>query len=135
LLILHSRREHFFFSQRDAVDKGLHRSFPVAPSALIRSFFIVQLNPRAQMALKFFECFVDLFTKRDSVELIEHRLVKALTDPSGLGTLGLGPGVAPSPDRSALSIRQSHALPSTAGHQDKFLRHESTERTMSLFSR
>ena len=59
----------------------------------MRSFFIVQLNPRVQIALKFFECFVDLFTKRDSVELIEHRLVKTLTDPIGLGTLGLGPGV------------------------------------------
>ena len=59
----------------------------------MRSFFIVQLNPRVQIALKFLECFVDLFTKRDSVELIEHRLVKALTDPIGLGTLGLGTGV------------------------------------------
>ena len=70
----------------------------------MRSFFIVQLNPGVQIALKFFECFVDLFTKCDSVELIEHRLVKALTDPIGLGTFGLGPGVVDIFDRQVQLI-------------------------------
>ena len=57
------------------------------------SFFIVPLEPCLQIGLEFFECFVYLLTKRYSVELIEHRLVKALTDPISLGTLGLGAGV------------------------------------------
>ena len=57
------------------------------------SFFIVLLEPCLQITLEFFECFVDLLAKRYPLELIEHRLVKALTNPMSLGTLGLGPGV------------------------------------------
>ena len=122
------RPRSFFFSQRDAVDKRLHRSFAVTPPALMGSFFIVPPEPCLQITLEFFECFVDLLAKRYPVELIEHRLVKALTTPISLGTLGLGPGVVDifhrqghsyhgrrshstaSPDRSALSIMRSHAL-------------------------
>ena len=52
------------------------------------SFFIVQLEPCIQITLEFVECFVDLFAKRYTVELIEYRLVKSFTDPIGLGAFG-----------------------------------------------
>ena len=57
------------------------------------SFFIVPLEPCLQISLEFFECFVYLLAERYPVELIEHRLVKALTDPISLGILGFGAGV------------------------------------------
>jgi hypothetical protein len=53
---------------------------------------VVQLQPRVEIGPKFIKCLIDLFAKRYPIELIEQRLVKTLTNPIGLETLGLGPG-------------------------------------------
>ena len=51
---------------------------------------IVQFQPAVQVDLELIERSVDLLSKCDSIEFIEHGLVKTFTDTVGLGTLGLG---------------------------------------------
>lgn len=51
---------------------------------------VVLSDPSIQIALQVFNRRVDPLAKHHAVELIEHRLVKALDDAVGLRTPGLG---------------------------------------------
>ena len=56
----------------------------------MRSLFVVELEPLIQIGLQLFDRFVELLSKRHPVKLIEHGLMKPLTDPIGLRTLCFG---------------------------------------------
>ena len=54
------------------------------------SLFVVKLYPLVQVRLQLVDRLIEFLPKGYPVELIEHRLVKPLTDPVGLRTLCLG---------------------------------------------
>ena len=54
------------------------------------SLFVVLFQPLIEIGLQLFDRFVELLSKRHPVKLIEHGLMKPLTDPIGLRTLSLG---------------------------------------------
>ena len=56
---------------------------------MVGSFFVVFLQPHIEVDLQFLQSVVELLAKRDTVELIEYRLVKPLVDPIDLRTPGL----------------------------------------------
>ena len=51
---------------------------------------IVLAHPSIEIGLQLIDRMIHLFAERDTVKLIEHRLVEALADPIGLRALGLG---------------------------------------------
>ena len=54
------------------------------------SLFVLLFQPLVEICLQLFDRFVELLTKRHSIKFIEKGLMKPLTDPVGLRTLGLG---------------------------------------------
>ena len=53
------------------------------------TFLIMVLQPSIQICLQVVKIIIDLSVKSHSVELIQHRLVKSLTDTVALWTSGL----------------------------------------------
>ena len=56
----------------------------------MRTLLIVLANPQIKIGLQFIDRTIHLFAEGDTVELVEHRSVEALTDAVGLRALGLG---------------------------------------------
>ena len=54
------------------------------------SLFVVLFEPLIEIGLQLVDGLVKLLSKRHSVKLIEHGLMKSLADPIGLRTFGLG---------------------------------------------
>ena len=59
----------------------------------MRPLFIVLADPQIEIGLQFVDRTIHLLAERDTIELVEHRLVKALADSVGLRALGLSPRV------------------------------------------
>ena len=51
------------------------------------SLFVVLFQPLIEIGLQLFDRFVELLSKRHPVKLIEHRLLKPLTDAISLEAL------------------------------------------------
>ena len=51
---------------------------------------IVLADPQIEIGLQLVDRTIHLFSERDTVELVEHGLVEALTDAIGLRALGFG---------------------------------------------
>jgi len=73
--------------------KRLYRCFPIAPSSVVGSLFIVLPQPDLQIRLQPLQTLVKVLAKCHPVELVQNRFVEPLADPVGLRTFGLGPGV------------------------------------------
>lgn len=68
----------------------------LAPSSLMRTRFVVLLDPGVEIDLQFIDCPVDFLSERNPIELIEYGSVEAL---AGLRALGLGARVIDVLDR------------------------------------
>jgi hypothetical protein len=53
----------------------------LATLALVRAVIIVMSEPHVKILLELLDRPIDLLPERDSVELVEDRLVERLTDP------------------------------------------------------
>ena len=65
----------------------------VAVTTAVWTFSVVALDPLIQIGLQLFDRCIDLFAKRDLVELFQNRLVESLTDAVGLRALRFTLGV------------------------------------------
>ena len=81
--------DHFLLRHRQRVQEGLHRGFAEAPSSLMWPRLVIFLDPRIQIGLEFVDRTIHLFSKRDTVELIQHGLWKRSQMPLVCGLLVL----------------------------------------------
>ena len=68
----------------------------VLPSSVtprMRPCAVVAIDPLIQVSLQLLNTAVNLFTKRNLIELLSNRAMKPLTDPVGLRRLHLSPSV------------------------------------------
>jgi hypothetical protein len=75
-----SGSDHFFPRNRDGVKESLQRRFAKAPAPLMWPIFIVACDPLIEVTLQFRDRGIEFFTEGDTVELVEHCLMEALTD-------------------------------------------------------
>src|SRR5262249_32605933 len=79
--------------------EGLHWRFAKAPASLMWPLLIEVADPQIEIGLQLVERTIHLFAECDTIELIEHGLVEALTDAVGLRALGLSARVIDVLDR------------------------------------
>ena len=72
----------------------MHWRFAKAPASVMWPLLIEVADPQIEIGLQLVERTIHLFAERDTIELIEHGLVEALTDAVGLRALGLSAGTA-----------------------------------------
>src|SRR6185437_4912063 len=72
------------------IQEGLHWRFAEAPTSLMRTLLIVLANPQIKIGLQLIDRTIYLFAEGDTVELVEHRSVEALTDAVRLRAVRLG---------------------------------------------
>src|SRR5262245_1986319 len=82
--------DHFLLCHWQRIEERLHRGFPEAPTALMRSRLIVFAHPPIEVGLQLVDRTIHLLAKRDTIEFVEHSFVEALADAVGLWALGLG---------------------------------------------
>jgi len=85
--------DHFFSRNRDGVKECLQWCFTETPTPLMWPVFIVACDPFIEIVLQIRDRGVEFFAERHTIELVEDRLVEALTDTIRLRALGLGSGM------------------------------------------
>lgn len=83
------------------------------------SVFVVFFDPGIEIELQLLQRSIDLLAERDPVELIQHRLVKPLADPIGLGMPGLGACVMDILDRQIEFIFMALGRPRSTRSLDR----------------
>ena len=62
--------DQFLLGQRLGVKEGLHRRLAEAPSALVRAFLIVALDPAIEIDLQLGDRAIDRLAERHAIELV-----------------------------------------------------------------
>ena len=81
-------RNRFLERRGQSVQERLHRRLSVAPAPLVRPTLIVLVHEPIEVRLQRGYVSIDGLAKRHAVELVQQRLVKALTDTVDLRALG-----------------------------------------------
>src|ERR1700730_14038583 len=76
---------------RTGVKESLHRRLAKTPASLMWPFLVVAPDPFIKIGLQGLDRSVELLADRDTVELVEDGLVKALDNAIRLWALRLGP--------------------------------------------
>ena len=91
--LMSSGSDHFFSRNRDGVKESLQWCFTKTPTPLMWPVFIVTSDPFIEIFLQIRDRGVEFFAERHTIELVEDRLVEALTDTIRLRALGLNSGM------------------------------------------
>src|SRR3984893_12197063 len=107
--------DDFVPRNRTGVKESLHRRLAKTPASLMWPFLVVAPDPFIKIGLQGLDRSVELLAERDTVELVEDGLVKALDNAIRLWALRLGPehgrtGRAGSDCPVLLSCRESYGL-------------------------
>src|SRR3984893_1445364 len=83
--------DDFVPRNRTGVKESLHRRLAKTPASLMWPFLVVAIDPFIKIGLQGLDRSVELLAERDTVELVEDGLVKALDNAIRLWALRLGP--------------------------------------------